>query len=56
MIWVQKIWFENVIWFEFDFILCDLIWWFEQITTFGSKNNDYFFGVFTAVELNCQFR
>ena len=25
-----------VIWFVFDFILCDLIWWFEQITTFSN--------------------
>ena len=36
LIWVQKIWYETVIWFEFDFILCDLIWWFEQITTFSN--------------------
>jgi len=36
LIWVQKIWFGNVIWFGFDFILCDLIWWFEQIATFSN--------------------
>ena len=35
LIWVQKIWFGNM-WFGFDFILCDLIWWFEQITTFSN--------------------
>ena len=34
LIWVRKIWFGNVIWF--DFILCDLIWSFEQITTFSN--------------------
>jgi len=27
---------KHVIWFGFDFILCDLIWWFEQITTFSN--------------------
>jgi len=33
LIWVEKIWFGNM-WF--DFILCDLICWFEQITTFSN--------------------
>jgi len=27
---------KHVIWFVFDFILCDLILWFEQITTFNN--------------------
>ena len=35
LIWVQKIWFGNMS-FGFDLNLCDLIWWFEQITTFSN--------------------
>jgi len=27
---------KHVIWFGFDFILCDLIWWLEYITKFSS--------------------
>ena len=43
--WLNHWWFDlstkdlikkHVIWFGFDFILCDLIWWFEQITSFSN--------------------
>ena len=37
MIWFEYKRFDwkHVIWSGFDFSLCDLIWWFEQITTFS---------------------
>jgi len=56
LIWVQKIWFRNMR-FDLDLILFYNIWVDDlnesQRFVIWAKNNDYFVGVFTAVELNC---
>jgi len=53
---VQKIWFGKM-WFDMDLISFRVIWFDDlnksQLSVSWPRNNEYFVGVFTAVELNC---